>query len=208
MAIVKSTADQSSSRPPDAALMATAINLTLRAIEERASLYKGLIVLVSVTSVLALILAALLRSWIPLLGFGLLVPLASGYLLLDGRHVNRWRMNILELWCQRGLNLALFAKSISAYPSVPPRTLDGMLSAIPKDSADQKLDALSETKKQQIVGTNSAAARKQELRILLAVGALTVAVALAAAAAWFRSGRVLVCAVLVAAMWGALKNRL
>jgi hypothetical protein len=188
--------------------MAAAINLTLRAIEERTRLYRGLIVVVSVSSVLALLLAAILRSGTPLLGFGLLVPFAGGYLVLDGRRVSRWRKSILDLWCERDLNLALFAKSVSAYPSVPPRTLEGMLSALPKDLADLKLDALSDTKKRQMVGASNAAERKQEARILLAVAALTLAVALAAAAAWLRSGRALVCAVLVAVTWAAVKNRL
>ena len=188
--------------------MATAINLTLRTIEERAGLYRGLVVVVSVTSVLALILAALLRSWTPLLGFSLLVPFAGGYLWLDGRRVNRWRKDILELWCVRDLHLALLPKGVSAYPSVPPRTLEGMLSTLPKDSADLRLDALPETKKRQIVGMNSAAERKLELRTLLAVGALTLAVGLATAAAHFRSNRMLVCSVLVGSGWAVVKKLL
>lgn len=188
--------------------MTTAINMTLRAIEERARLYRGLIVIVSVTSVLSLLLAALLRSWTPLLGFGLLVPLAGGYLLLDGKRVGDWRKDILESWGSGNLNLAVFAKAIAAYPTIPPRTLDGMLSTLPKFSSEQRLDALSDTQKQQAIARSDAASRKQELRTVLAVAALTLAVGLAAAAAEFRSAPMLACAVLVAVAWAAAKNRL
>jgi len=188
--------------------MATAINLTLRSIEERARLYRGLIVLVSATSVLACLLTVLLRSWTALLGLGLLIPFAGGYLLLDGRRVSRWRKGVLELWCRRDLQLVLFAKSVSAYPSIPPRTLEGMLSTLPESSTEQKLDALLEVKKQQWVATTSAAARRQELRTLLAVVALTLAVGLAGAAAQLRSPRILLGSVIVMAVWAAVKKHL
>ena len=208
MPLLKPTAEQPSRQPPDAPVMAIAINLTLRAIEDRARLYRGLIVVVSGTSVLALILAGLLRSWTPLLAFGLLVPLAGGYLLLDGRRVSRWRTEILDLWCRRDLKLALLAKSVSAYPSVPSRTLEGMLATLPPSSPDQKLDALAELEKRKLAGTSSAASRRQELRTLVAVAALTLAVALAAGAAQFRSVRMLLGSVFVVAVWAAVKNHL
>src|SRR5260370_31655590 len=88
-----------------------AIDITLRATEERARLYRNLVVAVSAVSVLAVFF----RHWLALAGLIILVPLTGAYLVLDSRLLRLWRAGIVEMLRLRGLDVTAFSKTISGF---------------------------------------------------------------------------------------------
>lgn len=189
----------------DVSPVTLAIDLTLRTIEARTKLYRGLVVTVTITSLAAMLAAVLLCSWTPLFALILLVPFAGGYLLLDSRRVTRWRSGLLDLWRDRDLKLEAFAKCISAYPSVPPRTLEGMFAVLPKSYQEPVAKASNPEDKQEVIRLAAAAASQQERRTLLVVVTLTLAAGLLAGGLHLRSTRTLAAGALVAVLAGILK---
>lgn len=203
---MKYTGIQQAQQPePELSPITVAIHLTLRTIEARTKLYTGLVITVSLTSLAAMLLAALLRSWTPLSALLLLVPFAGGYLLLDNRRVTRWRTDVLDLWCHRDLRLEVFAKCISTYPSIPPRTLEAMLAGLPKSRKDSVANAGKAEEKHELIHLTAAAASREQRRTLLAVVSLSLAAGLLAAGIYTRSDSTLLAAALAALLAGVLK---
>jgi hypothetical protein len=160
--------DQPTNRP----VLLDAIDITVRAIENRVRLYRNLVVAVSAVSVLSILLSVLFRHLLALSGLVLLVPLTGGFLFFDSRLVRRWKAGIVEMLRLRGLDRATFLKTISGFRHLPPNALKAMLSTIPSggEESRQKTPRLQ----QAIVGANfDALERKNELKILCATGLLT-----------------------------------
>jgi hypothetical protein len=178
---------QSANRP----VLLDAIDITVRAIEDRARLYRNLVVAVSSVSVLSILLAVLFRHWIALTGFALLVPLTGGFLFFDCRLVRRWRAGIVEMARLRSLDVATFLKTISGFRHLPPNALKAMLSTIPasREESRQKTPQLEQAN----VGANfDALERKNELKILRSTGLLTGALVCLIAGAYYGSVALLV----------------
>jgi hypothetical protein len=174
---------------------------TLRAIEKRSRLYRTLVITVSSILILPSIFAIVSRSATPLLAVGVLIPLAGTYLVIDGMRLTQWRAQILELWRSGELDLVVFAKSISAHPMIPRRTLEGMLASLPVASK-----ARSTTEKDQVIWRLRATVRRDQLRTILAtLGLMGMALSLGMVCA-FRNPMLLAGFVIAAVMWAAARS--
>jgi len=168
--------------PTNRPALLDAIDITLRTIEERAELYRNLVVAICVVSVLSILMAVLFRQWMPLAGLVLLVPLTGGFLFLDSRLVRRWRAEIVEMGRSRSLDVIAFLKTISGFRHLPPNALKAMLSTIPASREE------SRQPRQAIVGVDfDALDRNTELKILWSTGLLIVALACLIAGAFYGS---------------------
>jgi hypothetical protein len=88
-----------------------AVDIMIRAIEDRVRLYRNLVVAVSTLSVLSILLSALFRQWLALTGLLLLVPLTGGFLFLDSRLVRQLRAGIVEMARLRSLDRASVSRT-------------------------------------------------------------------------------------------------
>ena len=161
-------------READKPVLLEAIDTTLRAIQERAGLYRNLVVAVSLVSVLSVCSAVFLRQWLALAGLIILVPLTGAYLLLDTRLLRLWRARIVEMVRSRGLDVTTFTKIISGFRQVPPNSLRVMISLL---LASPELAHQRESGTGPSVATDEFAAldRKHARRILLGTSLLTLA---------------------------------
>lgn len=105
----------------------TAIELTLHTIEQRARLYRKLVVAVSVLLVCSVMTSMIVRSWWPLSGLLLIVAATAAYLALDARLVRGWIRRVFRLRDTEGLNLESLSGAMLSYPFIPPVTLRAML---------------------------------------------------------------------------------
>lgn len=130
-----------------------AIARTTRTIERRAAGFKKLIIAVVAVGSLSLLGAAILGSWQPLLGLGLLLPLCGGLYWRDGDLVDGWRRDILTLWEQGGLELEIFRQTMLAVPTLPPDTLQGMLASLPQfDLPERRMPPILRTALRETLG--------------------------------------------------------
>ena len=194
--------------PAQASVFAEAINVTLRTIEKRTRLYRSLLVGVWVVSLLSIVSALVLRNPTLLIGFGLLVPLAGSFFLLDCRQVGKWQEHLFNLWLGRGLRFEPYGQSMSSHPRVPPRTIEEMLSLLPSESAGRKIDELLPDQKAAVASASKLDRRRQEFRTGAGVLASTLITGLVVASALSRSSSLLVCAVGCFVTWGLLRRKL
>jgi hypothetical protein len=69
----------------DKPVLLDAIEITIRRVEDRARLYRNLVVTASVVSILSILLALLLRQWVALVGASARMPSCRhNYGLLEG----------------------------------------------------------------------------------------------------------------------------
>jgi hypothetical protein len=174
--------NQATNRP----VLLDAIDVTVRAIEGRARLYRNLVVAVSAVSVLSILLTVLFRLWLPLAGFVILVPLTGGYLFFDIHLVRRWRTGIVEMVCLRSLDQPTFLKTISGLRQLPPTALKAMLSTLPPGSAEARQQA---PQLEPVISDAhfDALERKNQLKILRSTGLLTGALVCLVAGAFYES---------------------
>jgi hypothetical protein len=163
--------------------MDEAIRLTKQTIEARAARFRKLVVGVVGLVATCLVCALAFLSWKPLLGLLLLVPLVCMFLWRDAALVNKWQRGIIDLWVSGDLNIDVFSRAVRSMPIFPPRTLDGMLAALPTRENGITLAALSPRLRKALAGTLEAVGRFQRERMALAtltytIGLLCVAVAL------------------------------
>jgi len=180
-----------SNQPTIRPVLLDAVDITIRAIEDRARLYRNLVVAVSAVSVLSILLSVLVRQWLTLTGLVLLVPLTGGFLFFDSRLVRRWRAGIVEMARLRSLDRATFLKTISGFRHLPPNALKAMLSTIPPSGEESRQE--TPQLEQAIVGPNfDALERNNELKILCSTGLLTGALVCLIAGAFYGSVALLV----------------
>jgi hypothetical protein len=172
--------NQATSKP----VLLDAIDSTVRTIENRARLYRNLVVAISAVPVLSIFFLVLFRHWIALAGLVILVPLTGAFLFFDSRLVRRWRAGIVEMARFRDLDEGNFVKTISAFRHLPPNALKAMLLTIPSEESQQETPVLGQT----IVDSGiDALARKNELKILRFSGLLTIALLCLIAGAFYGS---------------------
>jgi hypothetical protein len=121
-------------QPTEKPVLVEAIGTTLRTTEDRAKLYRNLVVAVSMVSLVSIILPLFTHQWLAFSGLVIIVPLTGGFLFLDSHLVLQWRAGILEMAQLRGLDLALFVKTISGFRQLPPDSLKAMLAMLPAGS--------------------------------------------------------------------------
>jgi hypothetical protein len=158
-----------------------AIRCTVQAIERRSRFYRNLIVAVSIVGLGSVGLAIAFRNPIMIIGLIILAPLVGGFFFLDGRLVQRWRAEILDMSRSSKVNLSTFRKTILQLRYLPAGCLQGMLSMLPPDAqAKQDQGRLPE---EWFVPRM----KMQERRLLVATGFLTLALLCIAGAAVYRS---------------------
>jgi hypothetical protein len=178
-------------QPTNRPVLLDAIDITIRTIEDRARLYRNLVVAVSAVSVLSIILSVLFRQWLALTGLVLLVPLTGGFLFFDSRLVRRWRGGIVEMMVLRGLDSVTFRNTISGFRHLPANALKTMLVTIPPSRGEDRQE--SPHLEQSIVGASfDTLERKNELKILRSTGLLTLALVCLIAGAFYGSTALLV----------------
>jgi hypothetical protein len=128
------TAFGETQQPTEKPVLVDAIGTTLRTIEDRARLYRNLVLAVSMVSLVSIVTPVFSRQWLAFSGLIIIVPLTGGFLFLDSHLVLQWRAGILQMACLRGLDLALFLKTISAFRQIPPNSLKAMLATLPAGS--------------------------------------------------------------------------
>ena len=104
-----------------------AMRLTTHTIETRTARFRNTVIAIVVVGLISMASAGVLMSWLPLLGFLLLVPLCGTFLYLDMRLVSDWQKRILEMWLQESLDLGIFSNAMVTIRSLPSHTLHGML---------------------------------------------------------------------------------
>jgi hypothetical protein len=172
--------NQGTSRP----VLLDAIDSTVRTMENRATLYRNLVVAVSAVSVLSIFFMVLFRHWIALAGLVLPVPLTGAFLFFDSRLVRRWRAGIVEMARLRDLDEQNFVKTISAFRHLPPNALKAMLLTLPPEVSQQEVPVFGQTT---VDSGIDALARKNESKILRFSGLLTVALLCLIAGAFYGS---------------------
>jgi hypothetical protein len=190
----------------DKPVLLDAIEVTLRTIEERAMLYRNLVVAVSAVSVLSILFAIFFRQSLALAGLIILVPLTGAYLILDSRLLRLWRAGIVEMVRLRGLDVTAFSKTISGFRHLPPNSLNAMISTLP---------ASSELTRQQVPRKGpgvvndefEALERKSAWRILLGTGFITLALICLVSGAYFGSVTLLLIGGSLAILLVALRRR-
>jgi hypothetical protein len=150
-----------------------AFDLTTHTIDRRARAYRNLVVLISIIGIVAVLWAAISWSGRPLLMLVSLLPLCSGFLVLDSVLVNRWRDRVMRLWVEDDLDLNLFASSVAAIRILPANTLRAMLASLPCDKQVTVTGELTRPVKEALAITASANHRAQtELTIIAAISHL------------------------------------
>jgi len=130
--------------------MQEALEITLRAIEERAKLYRKTALAIFLTLSVSAVLAVVLRSWVPMGAVILCVPITGAFFVFDGRRTQRWRERVLQLLAVENVKLDMFLKAISAYPAVPRNTLQAMLHSLRQMDSDQVRSARAEQRQERL----------------------------------------------------------
>ena len=192
-------------QPIEKPVLLDAIDLTLRAIERRRRLYRNLVLCVTTVSLASVLSAALLRQWMALSGFIFLVPLTGGFLMLDNRLFRRWRSEILEMARLRGLDVAMFIKTILTFRQLPPHSLQAMLAGLPASSQVSRQE--NSTLQSAQLDSFEVLARKNARRILLGTALLTLALACLVGGAFLGSVTLLLLGALLLALTAASARR-
>lgn len=108
-----------------------AIEQTATTIQRRAALFRDQVVVVAFLVCMSVAVAAAIRTWFPILSLGLCVPVVGLFLTLDARMINSWRSKLLADWSMRTLDLHTLLSALRAVPTLPPSTLEAMISSLP-----------------------------------------------------------------------------
>jgi hypothetical protein len=173
-------------QPTNRPVLLDAIDITVRAIERRAKLYRNLVVAVSTVLTLSVCFTALIRQWWPFAGVVFLVPLTGSFLFFDSRVVRRWRGGIVEMIKLRGLDRAIFLKTISGFRHLPLGTLKAMVVIIPSGDAESQQVTL-QPKRTRAAADFEFHESRNELKLLRSTGLLTIALACLIAGAFYGS---------------------
>lgn len=189
-----------------------AIEQTLTAIDQRAKLFRNLVVAVVAIVALSLAWALLARSLTGALLLTCLVPACGCFFYADAVLLGRWQSEMLDRWCSRELDLAAFVPAIRAHPTVPRDTLAAMLETLPvltDLTTEQRLQAAT----RQAVSTQTRAVhRARATSLLLNLGGSVVAVGIIVAAWWVKRWLVLGCLTILVlrpalALWISRRRR-
>lgn len=107
-----------------------AVGLTTQAIDRRAAFFRNVVIAIVGVSLIAIMWAATQRSWWPLLGFLLLLPICGTILYLDARLVNRWQQQIMQMWVPGHVQLKPLSDVLLTIKTLPARTLKSMLETL------------------------------------------------------------------------------
>lgn len=155
----------------------TAIELTISVITARARRYRNLVIAVVATSAAAVLTALTTGSGWAALACVALVPLGGLFTLLDARQVSRWRLAVLSLWAQRGIDLQHFGNAVRSHPALPVATLSAMIDQLACDGMGPlEADVPSSIREAvvEVIGLADDLALRQHLLKVLATSAAVV----------------------------------
>ncbi len=118
--------------------MREAYEATTRTLNSRIKRYKILIISIGVAVLGSIIWAIVWRSWSPLLGFVIIIPLCGLFFSSDAMLINKWQVQILDLWIDDELDIGLFIDTISQVKMFPKDTLQSMLRTLPERTLADK----------------------------------------------------------------------
>jgi hypothetical protein len=154
--------------------MDEALRLTKQTIETRSARFRDLVVLVVGLAAACLVCTLVLRSWEPLLGLLLLVPLAGVFVWRDASLVNDWRRGIAELWIHDRLELEIFSTAVRGIPIFPSGMLGGMLAILPTKERGVGTAAFSRAMREALAGALELIGRCQRDQTALSTLAYTI----------------------------------
>ena len=105
-----------------------AMQWTADALGRRLVRFRNLTITVGIVILVSLVASIALRSWRPLLGLLVLVPLCGVFWCRDATWVGRWQGRILALWCEGRLDRAV-------------RLLEGRFGTLGRDDRYVVIDA-------------------------------------------------------------------
>ncbi|HSU60205.1 MAG TPA: hypothetical protein VLI55_12895 [Bryobacteraceae bacterium] len=105
----------------------TVIEETLRTIETRARLYRGLVQLLVLAGALLVALAAFVSAWALLYAPAIAVLLVTGWVAMDSAELNRWRQGV----ARTGIAPGVLADALRGRADVPQNTVAEMLKILP-----------------------------------------------------------------------------
>lgn len=168
--------------------MEESIRSTTDSLRFRSTRFRNLIVLVVAVSLLSGLVSIIFRSGQPLWGLALLVPLCGAYLYLDAWLVGRWQQQLWRRWAEGKLDVNIFMTAITTIPSLPQKTLGGMLAILPGKSMIPEAAKLALPGRAALARTARAINRCQRDRLLMQTVVVTV-------------GPVAVCCAIIMRQW-------
>jgi hypothetical protein len=109
----------------------TASDHFIHVIEIRARCWRNQVVAVVSIGGCSIVWAILARSFLPLAGLLLLVPVCGWFLFADRRALYTWHTELFASWARREIDFFALAAFVRAIPGLPKETLEGMLGTLP-----------------------------------------------------------------------------
>ncbi|MGV6809100.1 MAG: hypothetical protein ACWA5U_04415 [bacterium] len=129
-------------------LLNKAIDLTKYTIEKRSTIYRNLIVFISLSLAISPIISLLSLSWSPLVAWLAIPFFYSIFLSVDHHLLSKWQFDILSHWKDDKLKLSFLGQSLLHLPIFPESTIKSMLGLLPQH---QKIDTLRFEERTQII---------------------------------------------------------
>jgi len=197
---LKKTSEPKTEQPTEGSALLRAINATLRALEDRGSFFRNLVVAVVVVVGTSVFTSTIFQRWMPLFCCILIIPMVGVYLVLDSVRVRRWRTEILQI-CRTEVNdYSLFKKTILEFRHLPARSLMMMLATLP-ETVDEQAATSARGKTDEFYAN----CRRHEQKILSIMFLWTVTLSTLSAAAIYHSRTLFVCAAGLVAIVAIIK---
>jgi hypothetical protein len=161
----------------------SAMNVTEHTLRLRLNCYRSLVISVGLVASVSLLWAVIQRSWIPLLGFLLYLPLTGVFLWVDSLLIHSWRCRLLRMWAHEQVDLDIFCDVLRVLRVVPQGTRESMLSSLPTVKNLQTSEDIVPLVRRALAETLHSINACQSDRTLLASIAFTTGVASLALAA-------------------------
>jgi hypothetical protein len=178
-----------------------AIDDTVRLLEQRARVYRDLVVAVSLVGLTMFGWALLSLSLRPLGLLALLALLCLGFVWHDRRLLNGWRARLLADWTAGAIDFAALRGALLANPTLPKNTLAAMLDSLP-DGGDPSHERAIALKTRKAVALAVAGSDRQHTAglalagLAAAMGAVGCVLSVLLAIWW-----PLICVLLAVAIW-------
>jgi hypothetical protein len=107
---------------------------TVEALGRRLAGLRGLAFALGLVVLLSCVASIGFRSWRPLCGLFLAIPLCGASWCRDATRIDRWQGRIFGPWCEGRLDLDVLAETLLLTPGLPTPLLRGMLETLPTRS--------------------------------------------------------------------------
>jgi len=108
-----------------------AIDKTTSIIDTRAKYFRNLIVAVVALSLGSVGLAVVTWTFSPFAGLLLLLPACGFFFFFDQKLLSAWRSHLVDAWVEKRIDFGNLRSAVSAIPTLPKGTVQGMLATLP-----------------------------------------------------------------------------